>query len=233
MRLKRYFLIVLISVLLSLSAFGVNEEILEVPFLGVKIDDAAEGGVKVTDIQDGSPAHNAGFQIGDIMKRWGDRKMEDSSDFMLNLYSQNPGDKVVILLARGNETRQMSLKLGKSPDEYADVYNNIPMIIELFRIEMMGYAVDEMGIITGNIPPALIEYFEVDHGVLVQYVEPGSRGEKKGFKPGDVIYSINGVDIPHTILFRSEVDKARNLKIKFKRKGTDLTINMRKKEIKD
>ncbi len=233
MRFKIVSLIVLASMFLSVPVSGTaGEEDAQVPFLGVKIDDAESGGAKVTDIQPGSPAEKAGIAIGDVLTRWGGRDMDDSSDFMLNLYSQKPGETVTVTIVTNGTARNIQATLGTSDDEYADVYNNIPLIVELFRIEMMGYAVDELGIITGNLAQPLLEYFEVEQGVLVQYVEEGSNGAKKGFLPGDVIYEINGTPVPHTMQFRTEVDKSKKLIFKLKRKGKDITIDMRKKESK-
>ncbi len=227
MRIPMILLTVLIFFTAAVPVFGQQDE-LAVPFLGIKIDEGEEPGVLVTAVQENSPAEDAGFRDGDLLTKWGDRKMFDTSDFMLNLYSQRPGDVVTIRIKRDAQALDLKAKLGESEDEYADVYNNIPLILQLFRIEMMGYAIDELGIMTGNLPQSLMEYFEVEHGILVQTVEEGSNGAKKGFKPGDVIYEMNGKAMRSTLDFRAELNETDKVDIRFKRKGKDMRITMKK-----
>lgn len=223
-------ILVLLTVLFFWSGLSAQEKDSKVPFLGIIVKDT-DRGVLIDSVQEDTPAHKAGLMVGDIMIGWNEHTIYDASDFLLNLYTQYPGEQVTITIKRNKKVRQFEIALSEKNDRYAAIYNEIPLIVNLFRLEIMGYALDEIGIMVGNIPATLNEYFEVpDGGVLVQIVEPESEGGRKGIKNGDVIYSINGKPTPYTVQFRQIVDEEKEFEIKLKRKGKDMTFHLKKME---
>ena len=223
-------ILVLLTVLFFWGGLSAQEKDSKVPFLGIIVKDT-DRGVLIDSVQEDTPAHKAGLLVGDIMIGWNEHTIYDASDFLLNLYTQYPGEKVTITIKRNKKVRQFEIPLGEKNDRYAAIYNEIPLIVNLFRLEIMGYALDEIGIMVGNIPATLNEYFEVpDGGVLVQIVEPESEGGRKGIKNGDVIYSINGKPTPYTVQFRQIIDEEKEFEIKLNRKGKDMTFHLKKME---
>ncbi|HDS03120.1 MAG TPA: PDZ domain-containing protein [Firmicutes bacterium] len=220
--------------LLILSTLGIGvlsgENKRKVAFLGITVKET-DRGTLIEKVQEKSPADRAGLLPGDVLTGWNEHRIENASDFLLNLYTQRPGDRITVTLRRENLKKKIKVTLTEKKDRYAELYNEIPLIINLFRLEILGYALDEIGIMVGNLPSTLNEYFEVpDGGVLVQIVEPDSEGARKGIKPGDVIYAINGKPTPYTVQFRKIMDEESEYEIKLKRKGRDMTVSLKRME---
>lgn len=212
------------------SSLSAHEKDSKVAFLGIIVKDT-DRGVLIESVQEDTPAHKAGLLVGDIMIGWNEHTIYNASDFLLNLYTQHPGEKVTITIKREKKVKQFKITLTEKKDRYAAIYDEVPLILNLFRLEIMGYALEEIGIMVGNIPSTLNEYFEVpDGGVLVQMVEPESEGGRKGIKTGDVIYSINGKPTPYTVQFREIIDNEDEFEIRLKRKGKEMTFHLKKME---
>jgi len=84
------------------------------PYFG-SIPDFGEvehGGVKFSDVRDGSPAARAGLKAGDILIEFGGNKIDNLYDFTYALRARKPGDKVSVTVLRGTEriTRDVTLE---------------------------------------------------------------------------------------------------------------------------
>jgi Peptidase family M28/PDZ domain/PA domain len=87
------------------------------PYFG-SIPDFGEvehGGVKFSDVRDGSPAAKAGFKAGDILIEFDGKKIDNLYDFTYALRAHKPGDKVAVTVLRGTEklTRDVTLEVRK------------------------------------------------------------------------------------------------------------------------
>ena len=73
------------------------------------------GGVKFSDVRDGSPAGKAGFRAGDVLVEFDGKKIDNLYDFTYALRAHKPGDKVTVTVLRGNErvTREVTLEVRK------------------------------------------------------------------------------------------------------------------------
>lgn len=73
------------------------------------------GGVKFSDVRDGSPAGKAGFKAGDILVEFDGKKIDNLYDFTYALRAHKPGDKVMVTVLRGSEkvTREVTLEVRK------------------------------------------------------------------------------------------------------------------------
>ena len=63
-----------------------------------------ESGVRFADIRDGSPAEKAGFRAGDVLVEFDGKKIENLYDFTYALRACKPGDRVRVMVRRGEET---------------------------------------------------------------------------------------------------------------------------------
>jgi PDZ domain-containing secreted protein len=87
-----------------------------------------------------------------------------------------------------------------------------------------------LGVMTDNISGQMLEYFEVDHGVLVKEVVKGSPAEKAGLKAGDVITFIEDrkiedyADLTRTISFFNPEEE---VEVTFVRKGSKKNIDVK------
>ena len=73
-----------------------------------------EWGAYVTDVVKDSPAGKAGFLPGDIITRIGDDELDEDTSFIDALFTNQPGDSVVIEITRGSESIRLSVILGET-----------------------------------------------------------------------------------------------------------------------
>jgi serine protease DegQ len=72
-------------------------------------------GVVVRDVVPDGPAAAAGIQPGDVLIRMGDRELEGVEDFLDEVRSRKPGDRVSITLLRGGREQQVEVTLAERP----------------------------------------------------------------------------------------------------------------------
>ncbi len=73
------------------------------------------GGVKFSDVREGSPAGRAGFKAGDVLVEFDGKKIDNLYDFTYALRAHKPGDKVIVTVLRGSErvTHEVTLEMRK------------------------------------------------------------------------------------------------------------------------
>ncbi len=82
-------------------------------YVGTVPDFAGEvDGYKLGGVTDGSPAAKAGLQAGDIITQFGEKKISNIYDFTYALGDYVPGDKVKVLVKRGEEELTFNIELG-------------------------------------------------------------------------------------------------------------------------
>lgn len=69
-------------------------------------------GYKLGGVTDGSPAAKAGLKAGDIIVQFGDKKISNIYDFTYALGDYVPGDKVNVVVKRGDEELKFEIELG-------------------------------------------------------------------------------------------------------------------------
>lgn len=100
----------------------------ERPWLGVTIQEVNEklarqmgiadpSGVLVADIAQGSPADDAGINLGDIIVRLNGRDVEDSSDFIARIQDAGVGATIALEVNRGGTTEEINVTLEPMPME--------------------------------------------------------------------------------------------------------------------
>lgn len=69
-------------------------------------------GYKLGGVTDGSPAAKAGLKAGDIIIQFGDKKISNIYDFTYAIGNYVPGDKVNVIVKRGDELLNVEIILG-------------------------------------------------------------------------------------------------------------------------
>jgi predicted metalloprotease with PDZ domain len=69
-------------------------------------------GYKISGVSEGGPAETAGLQGGDIIIKFGDKKISNIYDFTYALADYVPGDIVEVVVKRGDEEKTFQIKLG-------------------------------------------------------------------------------------------------------------------------
>jgi putative serine protease PepD len=83
-------------------------------FLGVGVATASNG-VKVTDVQTGTPAASAGLKTGDVITAFDGTAVKDSTALRAAIAEHAPGDKVKVTVLRAGATHTVSVALGNRP----------------------------------------------------------------------------------------------------------------------
>jgi putative serine protease PepD len=86
--------------------------------LGVSATTAAENansvvgtGAQLVSVQAGSPASNAGLQVGDVITAVGDRAVTSSTELTAAVRSATPGDSVTLTVRRGQDSSKVDVTL--------------------------------------------------------------------------------------------------------------------------
>ncbi len=85
-------------------------------YLGTTPDFSADGpGFAISDVATDGPAQTAGIKGGDAIIRFGDAKIEGLEDIDAALRKHKPGDRVKVVLRRGEEEITVEVTLAKRP----------------------------------------------------------------------------------------------------------------------
>jgi C-terminal processing protease CtpA/Prc len=169
-------------------------------------DDDAEidAGARVLNVIDDSEAEKAGIKKNDIIIEINGTKIQ-SLDEVQELLKNIEEDQEVKLIALRNGSKQ-TFKVKKKPFKSSDYTMKIdgdhtffsPHSDHNFSIiaeDDFDFQKNEKGAYLGvqvkELSDQLLEYFNVDHGVLVEEVMDESSAKKAGLKAGDVITQIN------------------------------------------
>lgn len=81
-------------------------------YTGVVPDFASDsGGFKISGVSEGSPSQKAGLKAGDIIIKFGDKKIDNIYDYMSALNSHSAGETVELTVIRNNEQMSFSITL--------------------------------------------------------------------------------------------------------------------------
>jgi hypothetical protein len=77
-----------------------------IPDFGAEVD-----GYKLSGVSEGSPAAIAGLKAGDVIIKFGESKISNLYDFTYAISNYKPGDKVKVVVKRGEEEKEFELEL--------------------------------------------------------------------------------------------------------------------------
>ena len=85
-------------------------------YMGIVIGNASRYGVTITDVVAGSPADQAGIEVGSTLVRVGDTRVSETTNLATVIRALEPGDEVTVeWLTPGGAERSASLTLDASP----------------------------------------------------------------------------------------------------------------------
>jgi serine protease Do len=196
-------------------------------YLGVDISDVTterlavlklkeEKGVEVTMVDQDAPAGKAGIKEHDVILSMNGTTIESGAQLRRMIHETPPGRVVTFGLSRDGQPMTVKVQLSDKHKEFSmtvpDIHVNIPQFhmpdIDIPSINMvMVTSSARSGLTLENITPQLGDYFGVKNGngVLVRSVEKGSRGEKAGFRAGDIIVKVNDEAVHDTSDFMHAV----------------------------
>jgi serine protease Do len=137
-------------------------------------------GVLIADVTDGGPAAKAGLQRGDVVLKVNGKPVEDMSTFRNHIALVKPGTTVKLDVMRDGQQKTLSVKIGKldgNSMESADAVDHaksLGLSVQTLNKELA----DKLGV-------------DIDHGVVITDVTPGSTADNQGLRPGMVIKELD------------------------------------------
>ncbi|WP_241232859.1 DegQ family serine endoprotease [Paracoccus haematequi] len=127
-------------------------------------------GVVIASIEPDSPAEEAGLEVGDVVIATDGRPLRNAADLRNRIGMLSVGDELVLSVLRGDESLDLTARIGEQPERTADWIENTALAGLSFR-EVAG--------------PGGRQALEIDA------VAPGSLAAWRGFRVGDIILSVN------------------------------------------
>ncbi len=144
------------------------------------------GGVALRSVYPGGPAANAGLHVGDIIQSVDGFSVDDMQSLRYRTATHKPGDVVKMSVLSGGKTHDVSMTLALPPEnpprEATTITGHNPLTGA--RVE--------------NLSPAAADDLQLDanaKGVVVVSTTPGTPSSSYGFQPGDIVATLNGVEI--------------------------------------
>lgn len=172
-----------------------------------------EKGVEVTMVDQDAPAGKAGIKEHDVIMTMNGTAIESGAQLRRMIHETPAGRVVTLGLSRDGQPLTVKVQLGdrhkefsytlkdkdKDQDKDKDFHFSMPQMPNLPDFDMpqvnvvVVHSSARSGLMVENLTPQLGEFFGVKNGngVLIRSVEKGSRGEKAGFRAGDVIVKVN------------------------------------------
>lgn len=147
------------------------------PYLGIGVE-TADGGLRITEIEENSPAAKARLKIGDILAAAGKTKLAGLDDLKKVLSESAPGDPVDFTIIRGGDTARVMVFLGARPDETGEPEKPAPVQPPKSSVHL-------------GVSAELNDAGEI----VVTDVEKNAAADQGGVKIGDVLVEADGVKL--------------------------------------
>jgi S1-C subfamily serine protease len=212
-------------------------------FLGVKMQELtdevrdglgikAKSGVLINDVIKDSPAEKAGIEDGDVVVKFGRKKVTSPEQLSELVADAEAGDEVKVELHRDSKSMTVEVTLGDwsdqptvsfvTPGDFEFDFRDARSFVSSFRPFRLGVQVSSLN-------EDLAPYFGVKEGegILVLEVHDESTAKEAGVKAGDVIVGIADKDIKsisdiHEAM--SEMDTGDDFEMTVVRKKKKVTL---------
>jgi S1-C subfamily serine protease len=201
--------------------------------LGVTVSDleaadakaAPQGGVRIEDVDSGSPAEKAGLKTGDIVVEFDGERVRSARQFTRLVQETPDGRTVNLTVMRGGQRQSLQATPEARPFSWSfdidgdRIRRDVERGLRDFRLDIPSFSFrydapalgrrGRLGVSVEGLTPQLAEHFGAkDGGVLVSSVTENSAAAKAGLRAGDVITSVNGTRVRNTNALVRELDGA-------------------------
>lgn len=168
-----------------------------------------ERGAEITTVVSGSAAEKAGIEKGDVVLEYNRQPVVSVEQFTRLVRETPVGRTVSLQISRNGAIQTLGVTLGTRPGPrvfagvgpggggigggigsgiLTPVLPDVPRVFTTWRSSMLGVEAEAL-------EPQLAEFFGVKKGVLVRSVQEDSAAQKAGFRAGDVILEVAGVEV--------------------------------------
>jgi len=193
------------------------------PDLAKSFNVSVTEGVLVSEIQENSPAKEAGFERGDIVVEYDGKAIRDVNHLRNVVAQTEIGKKVKAKVLREGKEKELLVKIGEQP---ADLFAAGPGEVPSGK---------DLGMTVQNLTKELAKSLgiEEDSGVIVSEVQPGSPAAMSEIIEGDLIKEVNRKKISNVAEFKkalSEGDKEKGILMLVKRGDFSRYVIIKTKE---
>src|SRR6202140_2023649 len=226
-------------------------------YLGVDIDDVSaerlaalklkeEHGAEVTMVDQDAPAGKAGLHDHDVIVSVNGAAVDSAAQLRRMIKETPPGRIVTLGISRDGQPLSIKVQLADRRKSMAWEPKNLelPKVKEIPSMPDFDLPVSVVivhssarsGLMVENISPQLGDFFGVKggKGILVRSVEKGSRGEKAGFRAGDVVVKVINQPVHDTSDFthalRSSSGSTAAVTVMREKKEQNLTLTLPEKK---
>jgi len=171
-------------------------------------------GVLVAQVFEGDPADKAGIKAKDVIIEIDGQPVNSSRELTATIALIPVGKKTPITIIRDGKKKTVNVKISKRDDSE---------LMAKQEPESSG----ELGIRIAEITPETAKRFghsETEKGVLVVGVEPGSKADEAGVRPGDLVKEVNRKPVTSVSDLRSEIEKDDKIQLLVKRPNAGFVV---------
>jgi len=140
-------------------------------------------GAFVAEVVDGSPAQKAGVQIEDIVLTFNSKKVMNANSLPPLVGAVVPGSTVEVVVLRNGKEKTLSVTI-----DALDQGDRVASATGLSR--QSNSTMNQLGVAVADATNDELNALELEFGVIVSSVEPGSPAAEAGVRSGDVITSL-------------------------------------------
>lgn len=187
------------------------------------VKDRPAAGVRVDEVDEGSPAEKAGIRKGDVVVEFDGERVRSVRQ-LTRLVNETPAGRTVSaavlrdgqrvsLTVTPTETSAFRAFDGEARRRFEELTAVRPRVIPSPAPAPLPPSIEfwrggtQLGVTTTDVSSQLGDYFGVDGGALVTSVREDSPAAKAGVKAGDVITSVNGTEVDGTSDLRRQVQR--------------------------
>ncbi len=159
-------------------------------------------GALVRQVEPDSPAKRAGLQVGDVIVEFNGTRIIDSDDIRNAVGEVERDHRYKLSYLRDGKRYTTRIKVEAAPDSEAATEGTSDMA---GTTSPANYAPFD-GVVLSDIPSG-IKPKGGNKGVFVSRVKRGSEAWEAGLQKGDIIRSVNNVDIANLAEFKTEIAK--------------------------
>ncbi len=157
-------------------------------------------GALVADVMDGTPAQEAGVEVGDVIVAFDGHPIKESNDLPTIVARTPVGKTTSLTIIRGDNTQNLDVTIGELADG---------------EVAASEGPTQELGLTVQKLTPEIAESLGIDPGttgVVVAGVEPNSPAEEARLQRGDVILEVSRKPIENETEFAAAIRKVGNKK---------------------
>ena len=210
-------------------------------FLGIMMNKADEG-AKITSVIKASAADKSGLLKGDVIIKIDNKNIMSPNDVTDAVNSHKTGDEIKVYYLRGDNKKNMTIKLGENRQEKKEFNFNYKMpptndnsfdfnmapinkLRGLKQLYNFNYDNDDKPKLG-----AKVEDTEDKSGVKIISVEDGSAADKAGLKKDDIITTINNEKVGSVNEIKDQLDEAGDkgiIQVKAMRNNSEMNFDIK------